>query len=385
VAHKAVNVLASFTTEGQMIEIDALLKPIRDDSPSGVDFRLDPEKDAIFGRVKEFRQVLDPAHDPDGRGKEPNWSAVIKACEEALGKETKDLELIAYLTEGLTHRHGFVGFHQGLELMRRSLETFWDSIHPGIDEDGISEALRSRWVSWFSSAEFLRAVKSAPINRADAAEGRGTADRAPDLSWADYEGALMVDDQTISDERRKELLEAGYMTLEEFQSRVGATAPDQLRAVVDRIGDCVSEIQALERFSEERFKEADEQPNLFPLRTLLNEKVRDFLAERCGVLEGASEGTEAAQGAGTGSNNATGADAAGPVATRQDALQRLREVGDFFRRTEPHSPLAHLIGRAVRWGDMSFEELLRDLARNDKLIEQIWETLGLDKPGGSGK
>ena len=229
--HEVVILSLLSRLEGQMIEIDVLLKPIRDDAPSGVDFRLDPEKDAIFGRVKDFRQVLDPAHDPDGRGKEPNWSAVVKACEEALGTETKDLELLAYLTEGLTHQHGFAGFHQGLELIRRSLETFWESIHPGVDEDGISEALRSRWVSWFSSAEFLRAIKSAPINRADAAEDRGTAGRTPDLSWADYEGALMVDDQTISDERRKELLEAGYMSLEEFQSRVGATAPDRLRAV----------------------------------------------------------------------------------------------------------------------------------------------------------
>jgi len=68
--------------------------------------------------------------------------------------------------------------------------------------------------------------------------------------------------------------------------------------------------------------------------------------------------------------------AAGPIATRQEALKRLREIGEFFKRNEPHSPLSLLIARAVRWGDMSFEELVRDLARNADL-KQIWDTLGV--------
>jgi type VI secretion system protein ImpA len=62
----------------------------------------------------------------------------------------------------------------------------------------------------------------------------------------------------------------------------------------------------------------------------------------------------------------------------------LREVGEYFKRNEPHSPLSLLIARAARWGDMSFEELVRDLARNADL-KQIWETLGVgagEKDGG---
>ena len=74
--------------------------------------------------------------------------------------------------------------------------------------------------------------------------------------------------------------------------------------------------------------------------------------------------------------------AAGPVGTRQDALKRLREVEDYFRRTEPHSPISYLIGRAVSWGNMSFEELLRDLARDKSVLGPIWETLGLDNKDG---
>jgi type VI secretion system protein ImpA len=364
-----------------MIDIEGLLSPIRDDSPSGPDLRLDPEKEAIFGRVKDFRQAQDPAVDPAGKGKEPDWGAVVRACDEALRTQTKDLELMAYLAEGLTRRHGFAGLQAGIALIHRSLETHWDSIHPGIDEDGISGALRARWVSWLGSSEFQRIVKLAPINRPDPAEDRGSPDRAPDLGWADYEGAQMLGDQTLSEERRKELIGAGYMSLEEFQSRIGVTPAATFRAVLAALEACVSELQALERFAEERFDDPDDQPNLFPLRSLLGE-VRDFASQRVPAEAEAGERGEAVQhtaGAPSGS-----AAAAGPVGTRQDALKRLREVEDYFRRTEPHSPISHLIGRAVRWGNMSFEELVRDLARNKDVIGHIWETLGLDNKGGEG-
>src|SRR5690606_36125447 len=44
--------------------------------------------------------------------------------------------------------------------------------------------------------------------------------------------------------------------------------------------------------------------------------------------------------------------AGGPIRTRQQALAQLREVADFFRRTEPHSPVAYLAARAAKWGEM---------------------------------
>ena len=37
---------------------------------------------------------------------------------------------------------------------------------------------------------------------------------------------------------------------------------------------------------------------------------------------------------------------AGPLQTRAQALHQLRTVADFFRRTEPHSPVAYLADKA---------------------------------------
>ncbi|MGT2434431.1 hypothetical protein ACU4HD_47795 [Cupriavidus basilensis] len=33
-------------------------------------------------------------------------------------------------------------------------------------------------------------------------------------------------------------------------------------------------------------------------------------------------------------------------------MNQLRDVAEFFRQTEPHSPVAYLAARAAKWGDM---------------------------------
>jgi type VI secretion system protein ImpA len=81
-------------------------------------------------------------------------------------------------------------------------------------------------------------------------------------------------------------------------------------------------------------------------------------------------GEEAAAGA-------PGARIGGPVASRQQALRQLSQVAAFFRQTEPHSPISYLVQRAVRWGDMPLEDLLKEVVKSSDALEHIWETLGI--------
>ena len=72
---------------------------------------------------------------------------------------------------------------------------------------------------------------------------------------------------------------------------------------------------------------------------------------------------------------------AGPIHTRQEALIRLAEVAGFFRRTEPHSPVAYLVQRAIKWGQMPLEVWLQEVIKNDGVLDQLRETLGLNTTG----
>jgi predicted component of type VI protein secretion system len=67
---------------------------------------------------------------------------------------------------------------------------------------------------------------------------------------------------------------------------------------------------------------------------------------------------------------------------RADALCRLAAVAEFFRRTEPHSPVAYLVQRAVRWGEMPLEEWLREVIHDESVLGQLRETLGLKDADG---
>ena len=71
---------------------------------------------------------------------------------------------------------------------------------------------------------------------------------------------------------------------------------------------------------------------------------------------------------------------AGPIRTRADAVARLRDVVEYFKQTEPHSPVAHLIQRAVRWANMPLEAILAELIQDESALTRIWDTLGVKAP-----
>lgn len=68
---------------------------------------------------------------------------------------------------------------------------------------------------------------------------------------------------------------------------------------------------------------------------------------------------------------------AGAITNRKLAFERLKEVADYLRRTEPHSPVAYLVQRAIKWGDMPLETVLAELVKNNDVRRQVYETLGL--------
>jgi type VI secretion system protein ImpA len=64
-------------------------------------------------------------------------------------------------------------------------------------------------------------------------------------------------------------------------------------------------------------------------------------------------------------------------------LAQLRVVADFFRRTEPHSPVAYLADKAARWGDMPLHVWLRAVMKDPGSLTQLEEMLGVEPPAGN--
>ena len=71
---------------------------------------------------------------------------------------------------------------------------------------------------------------------------------------------------------------------------------------------------------------------------------------------------------------------AGAVASREEALRSLAAIAEFFRRTEPLSPLSYTLQEAVRRARMSWPELLEEIVPDAGQRSQILLSLGIRPP-----
>ncbi len=357
-----------------MSEVEPLLDPISDDQPTGPNLRNELE-DQTFTRLGEMTTTVGGAMaETEDDIVEADWSGVVGLCTAALAEKTKDLELITALAEGWARTKGITAVPWGIELMLRSLQNFWAEIHPGFDDDDdeIILPIRARWLNWMDAPTgFIQAVKQSPI-----VSSQGGAV----YTWRDHENSDLLEDVTLSAERRQELLDTGVISAAQWQSALGTLGPDALTDIVEALDSAFTLTQSLRTYCENPFAEDEDvdPPAFYKLLDVL-ETMRDYFSALAGGGNGDSADDADGIQAGGGAVSAAGAaGGGGPLVSRRDALKQLQEVGDFFRRTEPHSPISYLIARAVKWGSMPLDQLLKDVVRNDEVIEHVWETLGLD-------
>ncbi len=65
------------------------------------------------------------------------------------------------------------------------------------------------------------------------------------------------------------------------------------------------------------------------------------------------------------------------LVTREDAMASLLEIAEYFRRTEPQSPIAYTIDEAIRRGRMSWPELMAELVHDQNVRNGIMVSLGI--------
>lgn len=137
----------------------------------------------------------------------------------------------------------------------------------------------------------------------------------------------------------------------------------------DDVEYCLAMLADLERVADLRL--GADGPGFGPARDALQALLRGRAAGRdvAGVAL-------AVPGSAPASSVAVG----GQPGNRAQALQQLRMVADFFRRTEPHSPVAYLADKAASWGDMPLHVWLRAVIKDPAAISGVEELLGAAAP-----
>ena len=374
------------------LDFDRLMAPITEEAPTGQSLREHPELSRQFYEVREARNAAmeaervlarqalmdesDFAMDPAGQEdvKPPDWRKVVDRATDLLCNFTKDLWIVSWLTEGQTRLAGIAGFRDSLRFCRELSEKYWDTIFPRPDEEdgyGLTVAQLAGLDNSMSSA----------------LEGASMLPGEDRLTWTSYRLALEL--EKADPERRASRIEAGAMTESDFESRFRAIDREQLkqaretlveaREECDRFGDVMDALCGKD--------EAGYQlgPPTGNMTQTLDRMLRDFDTLASGLLEEAVDAAEEVEAEATTltARNAEGLSQR-PVASRDEALQHLLRVADFFRKTEPHSPVSYALEQAVRWGRMPLPDLLKDLVSDQTVLAEVFKRMGIP-PASEGE
>ncbi len=361
----------------QVIDLELILTPISDELPSGESLRYS----GLYDEISEARRADDNLNQGDWQTelKVADYRKVIELAVPALEKQSKDLQIASWLSESLIKVHGFAGLRDGLKLLAGLQDSFWETLHPEIDEGDMEG--RANAVAWFD-AQGTSAVRTCPFT---AGNGYGYND------WVDAKTfdipanleSLDAESQEKYSQLRAQAEAENRVTAEMWKAAVAKTNRAFVENVNRLLDECWTAFNDLNRVIEEKY-DRNQMPGLGTLKKGLDDvhtQVKKLLEKkRIEEPDDSDAEAETIVDDETGEAVATarsGSGGGGPVRDRPDALKRLSEIAAFFHKTEPHSPVAYLVQRAVKWGNMPLDNWLQDVIKDEAVLGQLRETLGL--------
>jgi type VI secretion system protein ImpA len=319
-----------------MTDSKALLDPISGEARCGPD--LDSVGDPAYvelGVAAEWKDAKYVGDQEVSAAIAPDWRKV-KETSATLLAISKDLRIAKHYVAAVTHIEGLPGFASAVRLLRELLDRYWDSLHPALD--GPEDDWRKNLVIEINAERgALGGLRAAPI-----AESRKI-------------GRFTLRDIEVLDGTAAPAQNAAVPTQELVREamRDSDNATTTLR--LESCRQALSDLQAIQAVFRQH------QPKLgleFPVVEKLLRRAQQLLGDALGVESGTASATDAA-GAGS---NGEGDAQPGSLRSRADARRQLESVCDFLERTEPSHPAPLLIRRAARLLDLSFVDIIRDLA-----------------------
>jgi type VI secretion system protein ImpA len=282
----------------------------------------------------------------------PDWEGVIRQGCDTLAEDSKDLWIAAWLIEALTRTHGFAGLRDGFRLARELAEKYWDVLEPRPDEeDGIERTVQM--LANLNGSVLVDPINAIPL--------------------------VMAENQ--------EVLSSG--TFRDMQpadrEQLAASTPAAFfQPLVEDLETASQEFSQLCDILDHKCGTDDDGYSLAPpsseIRGALEEcraRALSLYADRLPVAANDQTPQQATPDLAT-AGEASQLPAGGQhIRTREEAFRTLESVAEYFRQTEPHSPIADKLEQTVRWGRMPWKELMTELISDDTLRREIFRRVGI--------
>jgi type VI secretion system protein ImpA len=324
--------------------------PISPEQPCGANLEYDAaftalQQAATGSREQQFGEALIPAVAPD-------WPHV-ETLAVALLSRTVDLRVIALLTLAWTKMTGLAGYARGLSLAAYALDQYWEHVHPQLEPAGEFDPLPR-----------LNAIAALTDQQALGRSARG----APLLLWRF--GQLSLRDAAAILERQPSAIVCGLPASD-------ANLQTELRATLKGAREESMVIQqllyAIERIQRQISAHLDSSwvPDPIaieaPLRVVyqaIREPSGIAPSARCAEAESSPPVPALTMPTEHSHAGNVRTASAGPMSirSRADVISALEHACVYLERAEPGHPAPLLLRRAQRLMQMTFYEIVRDMA-----------------------
>lgn len=359
-------------SKGMIDQMADLMQPVPGEHPAGEDMSYS----LVFDQIREARRQDDPSlsmGDWEVSLKVADWPRVARLCEETLRHQTKDLQVLVWYAEALVHTRGFTGAAASLHAIAAWLRDYWLDGFPVFDAHDLDERIgKLEWLNQHLALALKQVAMVAPA--------------AGGYHWLDWHQSREVDNLALRNaDAWQAALNEGKLSGEQFDK----AAQESGRSWFESLASSLSSLEAAYVHCDEQLllRFGPQAPSMVELRDVIH-ACRDLAnryRQRWQAVEAAipAPASPATAGTQTGAQamaaqpagEAAGVSFDGQIRQRQDAVRMLREVARYFRHNEPHSPVALLAERAARWADMSLEEWLQHVVKDDGTLQQLRELL----------
>jgi type VI secretion system protein ImpA len=319
----------------------ALREPISPEQPCGVNLE-DTAVLAALDALRLFGQARSPEAPPDDDGDEKElskakppleWDKIRTDALDGLAK-SKDLRLLAYLGTAVLRTNGLAAYCDVLTTASDWLENYWSQVYPALEEDAIA---RRNALNCFADP-------MAVVDRIW---------RMPVVSSRQH-GRFSLRDIEIA----RGQAQPGVMEAKPDEAAIhSAFAEMPLEELTVLDASVSAGVAALNSLDAKMRSEGGPEvaPDVGPLVTQFAKLNRVFKEQLAVRMPAGADGAGAPVG---GQAGFTG----GVINSRQDAVRALDAVAEFFRRSEPSSPIPLFVERAKRLVAKDFLEVLADIA-----------------------
>ncbi|EGR9006341.1 type VI secretion system protein TssA [Vibrio vulnificus] len=358
------------------------LLPISCEQPGGVDPRSDITPQSLYYRLKDQRMQARNIERNAIIEEEPIlnyanlWQVFLDEVPQALASQTKDLEYVAWLIEALTRLDGFKGMAVGYELATYYLENYWADLYPMPDEDGLETRI--------SPIIGLNGIDNEgtlifPLSCIPMTEGLS---EQPYAYW-EYQQAL--DLERCDEDKKRAKRDQGVPELSDITQAVKSSSSQFYQRLIEDLNRAIS---SFERFSQALDSACEEvTPSSYISRKLdaIHSAIMHLASDKMIKVSKETNSDEPSHSAsshegeidGRGQGEANFQLLAANMHSREQAIVQLQRVADFFRETEPHSPVSYTIEQVIRWCGMSLPELLAELISDGDAKKGYFRLVGI--------